>query len=161
MTESFERQVKSYRLWTWLYPELLSKEFVQQSEIIEYGESQKIGSKKSILSILNEFISSKLIQEIELNDNSVGRPKKAYKKYKTKELDMTLLNMASLPPVVQEFIQQESEKENVLPTEIIIKLVSWAYNFLVSMQYPDNKPVSELPDYLKLGIDPLARLIDK
>ena len=120
MTESFERQVKGYKLWTWLFSQLQTNDFVPQNEIIDYGEKNKLGSKMSILSILNEFISSQLIQEIELTENSVGRPKKAYKKYKEKEIDMILLNLAELPPVVKEFIQKESEEEKVLPTDVIV-----------------------------------------
>ena len=161
MTESFERQVKSYKLWTWLFSQLQTNDFVPQNEIIDYGEKNKLGSKKSILSILNEFISSQLIQEIELTENSVGRPKKAYKKYKEKEIDMILLNLAELPPVVKEFIQKESEEEKVLPTDVIVKLVSWAYTVLISTQYEDNKPIIDLPNYLKQSADPLERLIDK
>ena len=161
MTESFERQVKSYKLWTWLFSQLQTNDFVPQNEIIEYGEKNKLGSKKSILSILNEFICSQLIQEIELTENLVGRPRKAYKKYKEKEIDMILLNLAELPPVVKDFVQTESEAEKVLPTDVIIKLVSWAYTILISTQYSDNRPIIELPEYLKQSTDPLERLINK
>ena len=161
MTESFERQVKSYKLWTWLFSQLQTNDFVPQNEIIEYGEKNKLGSKKSILSILNEFICSQLIQEIELTENLVGRPKKAYKKYKEKEIDMILLNLAELPPVVKDFVQTESEAEKVLPTDVIIKLVSWAYTILISTLFSDNRPIIELPEYLKQSTDPLERLINK
>lgn len=160
MTESFERQVKSYKLWTWLYNKLLTNESVFQSEIIEYGEQHNLGSKKSILHLLADFIESKLVEEIELNTNSVGRPKKAYKKIKDKEIDNIILNLAELPPQVNEFIQSESQSEEVLPGEIIIKLVSWAYTMLVSTQYSDSRPIQDLPKYLKHISDPIERLIN-
>ena len=161
MTESFERQVRSYKLWTWLYAQLLSDEVVNQNDIVEYAEKNNLGSKKSILSILSDFLTSKLIQEIELPANGVGRPKKGYSKYKEKSIDLTLLNMADLPPAVLDFVYSESKQDNILPTDVIIKLVSWAYNYLVSAQYSDSKPVFELPEHLKINSDPLTRLVDK
>lgn len=160
MTESFERQVKSYKLWTWLYKQLLKNEIINQSDIIEYGEKNNLGSKKSILHFLSEFIESNLIQEIELSTNTVGRPKKAYKKVTDKESDNVILNLAELPPQVHEFINSESETEKLLPTEIIIKLLSWAYTMLASGQYENNKPSSDLPNHLKRSTDPIARLIN-
>lgn len=161
MTESFEKQFRSYKLWTWLYAQLQANELVNQIDILTYGEKNNLGSKKSILAILNEFIDSKLIQEVDLNTNSVGRPKKAYSKFKGDNIELTLLNLADFPPIVKEFIDAESTKENILPTEAIIRLVAWAYNFLVSSQYADTKPLNELPEHLKFLSDPLSRLIDK
>ena len=158
MTESFERQVKSYKLWTWLYSQLQKQEIINQNDIIEFAEKNNLGSKKSILSILNDFINSKLIQEVELSTNTVGRPKKGYSKFKETNFDLSMINLAELPPVVKDFINSESEKEKILPTDVIIKLVSWAYNFLASAQYSDNKPIFDLPEYLKTSTDPLTRL---
>jgi len=161
MTQSFESQIRSYKLWTWLYGQLQKNEQVNQSDIIDYADKEHLGSKKSVLNNLNEFIESKLIQEIDITSSSVGRPKKAYCKIKEDNIDLTLLNLAEFPPIVKEFIKKESETEEVLPTEVIIRLVSWAFNFLVSSQYADSKPISDLPEYLKLSSDPLTRLLDK
>ena len=61
---------------------------------------------------------------------------------------------------MNEFINEESKEERQTPTEIIIKLVSWAYTMLVSTQYADNKPTQDLPDHLKRISDPLDRLIN-
>ena len=160
MTTSFERQVKSYKLWTWLYGQLLVNENVTQSDIIEFGEKNNLGSKKSILSFLSEFIDSNLIQELELNTTSVGRPKKAYMKVIDKEIDNVILNLAELPPQVLDFINSESQAEKLLPTEIIIKLLSWAYTMLNSGQYDNNKPLIDLPNHLKHSSDPIERLIN-
>lgn len=158
MTESFEHQVRSYKLWTWLYGQLQVNEMINQADIIEYCEKNNLGSKKSILGILNEFIDSRLIQEVEISTNSVGRPKKGYQKIKTDNIDLTLLNMADFPPIVKEFIKSESEREKIIPTEVIIKLVAWSYNYLVTMQYPNNdRPVKDLPEYLKQFTDPIDR----
>ena len=161
MTESFERQVRSYRLWNWLYGQLQGNEEINQIDILDYADKNKLGSKKSVLGILNDFIESKLIQEVDINTSAVGRPKKAYTKFKEDNIDLTLLNLAEFPPVVKEFIHNESKHEDIIPTEVIVRLVSWAYNFLVSSQYADSKPVSNLPDHLKITSDPLSRLLDK
>ncbi len=161
MTESFERQVRSYKIWNWLYGQLQVKEEINQIDILDYADKNNLGSKKSVLNILNDFIESKLIQEVDINSPSVGRPRKAYSKFKEDNIDLALLNLAVFPPVVKEFIHNESKSENILPTEVIIRLVSWAYNFLVSSQYADSKPISNLPDYLKTNNDPLSRLLHK
>ena len=161
MTESFEHQVRSYKLWTWLYGQLQLKEIVNQQDIIDFGEKNNLGSKKSIVNILNEYIDSKLIQEVEINSNSVGRPKKGYSKFLSANIDLILLNLTELPPVVKDFVKGESKSKNILPTEVIINLVSWAFNFLATAQFSDMKPTIDLPDYLKVNNDPLSRLIDK
>ena len=160
MTESFEHQHRSYRIWTWLYGQLQKNEFVNQSEIIEYAEKNSLGSKKSVLGIINEFVSSKLLQEVDLNSNSVGRPKKGYSKFKENNIDLILFNLAEIPPTVKEFISDQAVTEKITPTEVIIKLLSWSYNFLFSMQYEDTKPL-EIPDHLKQHSDPLSRLVGK
>ena len=112
MTESFERQVKSYKLWTWLYNKLLVNETVNQSDIIEYGENNNLGSKKSILSFLSEFRDSQLIQEIELTNSTVGRPKKAYMKIKDKEIDKTIIYITI---ALKRLLKLFSISQNYLP----------------------------------------------
>ena len=153
MTESIERKIKSYKLWTWLYNQLLTQDVVKQSDIIEYGENASLGSKKTILSMLSEFVESKLIQEVELPNISPGRPKKGYSKVKEKEMDLITFNLADLPENLYEFIQEESEKEKITPNQVITRLISWSYNFLLSTPYSDMKPVENLPEHLKKLID--------
>jgi hypothetical protein len=127
----------------------MTNEIVNQIDIVAYGETNNLGSKKSILSLISEFIENKLIQEVELPTTSPGRPKKGYSKIKEKEIDLITFNLSELPSPLYEFVQEESSKEKITPNQVITRLISWSYNFLLSTPYTDSKPIENLPEHLK------------
>ncbi|MHA1984903.1 MAG: hypothetical protein ACW967_11145, partial [Candidatus Hodarchaeales archaeon] len=100
MTISFELKIRQLKIWEYLDSSFINQnEPILQSEIVDFAENNKLGSKKSVLNILKELKELNMVKEIELIPEGPGRPKKAYERYESKE-ESILVNVGELPPVI-------------------------------------------------------------
>ncbi|MFX0172987.1 MAG: hypothetical protein ACFE9L_13825 [Candidatus Hodarchaeota archaeon] len=109
MASNFQHQIKQFKLWQFIDTYLANQDMILQSDLLSFTEKHSLGSKKTILAILNEFIANKMIEELELPPKGPGRPRKAYSLSQNKRDDEPILiNLAQLPAPVYSFIQEQS-----------------------------------------------------
>ena len=124
---TFELQVRQLKLWMYIDKAFLrSTEPLLQTDILDYAIENQIGSKKTILTILQQFLDAKMIYELELPPDGPGRPKKAY--VRSQGTDESLLdNLGYLPPNLRTYIDEQAQKQQLGKGEILIQLVVWAF----------------------------------
>jgi hypothetical protein len=61
MISNFQRQIKQFKLWQFIDTSLACQNMILQSAILSYTEKHSLGSKKTVLTMLNEFIGNKMI----------------------------------------------------------------------------------------------------
>ena len=149
--QSIQKRMKVWKLYSYLQEEFISNTVLFQHNIVEFSLKNKIGSKKTTLEILNYFIESQLITEVEIPNSNPGRPKKGYKKYTTKEIDNQLVNLAELAPRFNEWINSYAKNNRLTKSRVILKILEFSYlNYISSTGLENlNFPIIELPDYLE------------
>ncbi|MFW9929278.1 MAG: hypothetical protein ACFFD1_07795 [Candidatus Thorarchaeota archaeon] len=127
MNENLNHKMLQLRLWEYLDKKLIeSKSAVLQNDLIKYAEESNLCSRKTVLTILNEFVEAKMIDEIELPPEGPGRPKKAYNRTKGKD-ESVIVNISKFPSILYTYITNQAEKNKLGKGEIITQLVTWAF----------------------------------
>ncbi|MFX0013472.1 MAG: hypothetical protein ACFFB2_14505 [Promethearchaeota archaeon] len=150
MISNYKRQIRQYKLWQFMDKSLAIQETLPQSEILLYSQEHNLGSKKTVLSILKEFIDNKMIKELELPQNGPGRPRKAYTLPPRKEHETILINLGYLPVPLYDFIQEQSTTLKLGKSEVINQLLTWAYlQYQYGLYIENQTPKESLPPHLK------------
>jgi hypothetical protein len=154
MTKSFEHKIRQLKIWEFLdYSFSGQKDPILQSEIVEFAEKNKLGSKKSVLNILHELKGFDTIKEIELTPEGPGRPKKAYERYESKE-ESLLVDIGELPPVINNYISNKSKQTKVGKGKVILQMIVWSFlQFYEEGQYEHLSPYPK-PKHLEKPISP-------
>ena len=150
MANSFEYKLRQLRIWEFLDLKFSqSKNPVEQAEIIEYSLNNKLGSRKSIINVLQEFVETKMVQELELSSEGPGRPKKAYKRWQSMD-ESLIVNLGELPPALNDYLTQRSEKLKQGKGKVMLQMVVWAFlqfyeehNYNLQSPYPTPKHLIE------------------
>ena len=127
MTISFEHKFRQLKIWEYLDSSFSNhKDPVSQSKIVKFAEKNKLGSKKSVLNILQDFKELKLVKEIELTPEGPGRPKKAYERYKGED-ESILVNIGELPPVVSNYLNDKSKQAKIGKGKAVLQIIVTAF----------------------------------
>lgn len=150
MISNFQRQIRQFKLWQFIDTSLACQDMILQSDILSYTEKHSLGSKKTVLTMLNEFIENKMIEKLELPPKGPGRPRKAYSLPQSKREDEPILiNLAQLPMPLYSFIQEQSTTQKQGKSEVITQLLSWAFLQYQSGLYEMNQSKDPLPPHLQ------------
>ncbi|OLS20600.1 MAG: hypothetical protein HeimC3_39820 [Candidatus Heimdallarchaeota archaeon LC_3] len=154
MNNSFEYKLRLLRIWEFLDLKFsTSEEAVKQSEIIDHALNNKLGSRKSIINVLQKFVETNMIHELELPSKGPGRPKKAYKRWQSVD-EPLLINLGELPPTLNEYITKRSEKLHLGKGKVMLQMVVWAFlQFYEEQQYNLRGPYP-VPKHLSGPISP-------
>ncbi|MHA2247559.1 MAG: hypothetical protein ACXADY_21605 [Candidatus Hodarchaeales archaeon] len=129
---------------------LAVQDTLSQSEILLYSKEHNLGSKKTILYMLKEFIDNRMIKELVLPPDGPGRPRKAYMLPPRKEEETILINLGYLPVPLCDFIQEQSTTLKRGKSEVINQLLTWAYlQYQNGLNIEDQTPKEPLPPHLK------------
>ena len=140
---SFEFQIKQLKLWTYIDKAfILSKEPLLQTDIIDYAIENQIGSKKTVLTMIQQFLDAKMIHELELPPDGPGRPKKAYMRSQGQD-EALLVNLGNLPQHLRIYIDEQAQKQQLGKGEILIQLVTWAF-----LHFQDGFTMQNTPAHL-------------
>ena len=150
---NFQREIRRFRLWQFIDCLLTRNNRVLESEIIKYSSDNNIGSKKTVINMLEQFIENKLIEETDLPLKGKGRPKKAYHRPQRGKDEAILINLANLPCLLRKYIEEQSISQNSGKSEVIIQLLTWTF-LLYHNSLLSEKPVSKdhLPPHLESKI---------
>ncbi|MFX0204710.1 MAG: hypothetical protein ACFFDT_01900 [Candidatus Hodarchaeota archaeon] len=150
MSSNYIRQIRQFRLWQFIDKSLAAQDSLPQSEILLFSQEHDLGSKKTILSMLKEFIDNRMIKELELPPNGPGRPRKAYILPPKKEDETVLINLGHLPVPLCDFIQEQSTTLKLGKSEVINQLLTWAYlQYQYGLNLENQSPKQPLPPHLK------------
>ncbi|MFX0181447.1 MAG: hypothetical protein ACFE95_00085 [Candidatus Hodarchaeota archaeon] len=150
MISNFQRQTRQFKLWQFIDTSLAHQDMILQSDVLSFTEKHNLGSKKTVLTMLNEFIENKMIEELELPPKGPGRPRKAYSLPQGKREDEpVLINLGQLPVPLYSFIQEQSTTRKQGKSEVITQLLSWAFLQYQSALYEMNQLKEPLPPHLK------------
>jgi hypothetical protein len=154
MTVSFEQKIRQLKIWEFLdYSFSSQKDPILQAKIVEFAEKNKLGSKKSVLSILQELKEKNMIKEIELTPEGPGRPKKAYQRHESEE-ESILVNIGELPPVINNYITAKSKQTKLGKGKVMLQMIVSAFlQFYEEGQYEHLSPYPK-PKHLDKPIPP-------
>ncbi|MFW9905611.1 MAG: hypothetical protein ACFFFH_14860 [Candidatus Thorarchaeota archaeon] len=149
MISNYKRQIRQFKLWQFIDKSLTAQESLPQSEILLFSQEHDLGSKKTILSILKEFIDNSMIKELELSPDGPGRPRKAYILPPKKEDETILINLGHLPVPLYHFIHEQSTTLKLGKNEVINQLLTWAYlQYQYGLNLENQAPNQPLPPHL-------------
>ncbi|MFX1515942.1 MAG: hypothetical protein ACFFC6_06510 [Promethearchaeota archaeon] len=150
MSSNYIRQIRQFKLWQFIDKSLAAQDSLSQSEILLFSQKHDLGSKKTILSMLKEFIDNGMIKDMELPPNGPGRPRKAYVLPPRKEDETILINLGYLPVPLYNFIQEQSTALKLGKNEVVNQLLSWAYlQYQYGLGIENQTPKESLPPHLK------------
>lgn len=150
MISNYIRQIRQFKLWQFIDKSLATQDSLSQSEILLFSQEHNLGSKKTILSMLKEFIDNKMIKDVDLPPNGPGRPRKAYVLPPRKEDETILINLSYLPVPLCDFIQEQSTTLKLGKCEVINQLLTWAYlQYQYGLYIENQTPKESLPPHLK------------
>lgn len=150
MISNFKRQIRQFKLWQFMDKSFSIQNTLLQSEILSYAQKNNLGSKKTILTMLKEFIDHKMVEELELEPSGPGRPRKAYMLPQNREDETILVNFGILPIPLCDFIKEQSLAQKVGKSEVITQLLTWAYlQYQSGLLLENQTPKEPLPPYLK------------
>lgn len=144
MTSSFEHKIRQLKIWEFLDFSFSNQKIpILQSEIVDFAEKNKLGSKKSVLNILQELKELKMVKEIEISPEGPGRPKKAYERFESEE-ESILVNLGELPPVIIDYIKSRSKQAKIGRGKVLLQMVVWSF-----LQYYEENQFEHLSPYPK------------
>jgi hypothetical protein len=150
MISNFTRQIRQFKLWQFVDKSLAGQNTLLQSEILQFSKKHNLGSKKTVLTVLNEFIQNKMIIELALPPQGPGRPRKAYSLPQKSDEEPILINLSQLPIPLYNFIQVQSSTQKQGKSEVITQLLSWAFlQYQHGLAEMDRTPRKPFPPHLQ------------
>ena len=150
MSSTFKRQIRELKLWQFIDRSLTTQDTILQSDVFLFTENHQLGSNKTILSILNEVVENKMIEEVEIPPQGRGRPKKGYTSPQKREDETILINLGNLPCPLSQFIDEQSTSQKQGKSEIITQLLAWSFlQYQHGIQDLYHSPKDPIPPHLR------------